>query len=199
MSFEYTGDGHQPADESALLSNRPPPALDVDAFRELHGRLLYGFALLISLGDRDAAARWSAAALGAFVPANGELRHPERAAAWLRARVVSDASRGLNSRGSTPSDRADALRPLNVDDAMIHALSALELRQRAALVAHDVERLQMRDVSTIVGARDRALARMLTRARARFIDAYLVEPGADARADGRITAHIRDTARRVLA
>src|SRR6187431_2709085 len=64
------------------------------AFRELHGRRLHGFALLLTLGDRPGAARLASEALAAGAMRVDELRHPERAAAWLRHRLVDRARVG---------------------------------------------------------------------------------------------------------
>src|SRR5262245_49203152 len=76
-----------------------------DAFRELHGRRLHGFALLLTLGDRAEAARLASDALDAGVARVDELRHPERAAAWLRRRVVD---RARVSRAVPPDAHATA-------------------------------------------------------------------------------------------
>ena len=62
-----------------------------DAFRELHGSRLHGFAQLLVLGDRHAAAKLASDALADGAARVDELRHPERAAAWLRRRVVERA------------------------------------------------------------------------------------------------------------
>src|ERR687895_367576 len=64
----------------------PDPPVEVvrAAFRELHGRRLHGFALLLTLGDRERAASLASDALAAGQLRVDELRHPERAAAWLR-------------------------------------------------------------------------------------------------------------------
>ena len=70
------------------------------AFRELHGRRLHGFALLLTLGDRPSAARLASEALADGAMRVEELRHPERAAAWLRHRVVERARVG-RARTST--------------------------------------------------------------------------------------------------
>ena len=56
---------------------------------------LHGFAILVTLGDRRAAERAAGFALAAGAEQAAALRHPERAAAWLRARTL----RTLGSRG----------------------------------------------------------------------------------------------------
>jgi hypothetical protein len=198
MSFEYTGDGHQPLEARAPEHDATPPELDVAALRELHGRLLHGFALLIGLCDRESAGGWTAAALAAPAPMSDKLRHPERAAAWLRARVLSIAMSDTVNRGRALSDRAEVLEQLHVDLPLIDALSALDLRQRAALVAHDVERLDIRDVATVVGAHGEDLQRLLSHARAQLISAFTGEVPTDT-SQGAIATKIRDAAARVLA
>jgi hypothetical protein len=58
------------------------------AFRDLHGSRLYGFALIVAMGERQWAAQAATQALAEGELRLPELRHPERAAAWLRRRVV---------------------------------------------------------------------------------------------------------------
>ena len=99
----------------------PQPELVRAAFRDLHGARLYGFALLVTLGDRGRAARLSATALAAGASRLADLRHPERAAAWLRARVLADAARTVRSpgRGRLVPEALAAVEPLGVDTAML--------------------------------------------------------------------------------
>jgi DNA-directed RNA polymerase specialized sigma24 family protein len=167
------------------------------SFRELHGRRLHGFALLVTLGNRPLAARLSAEALAAAALRRHELRHPERAAAWLRARVLSGLPRRV--REPSPADERVALEPLDVDRAVIDGLAALSVRERAALVASDVERLDARDVADLVGRSGRALERLLSGARRRYMRAHAAAPLADASPDGQLVARIRDVAHRALA
>jgi DNA-directed RNA polymerase specialized sigma24 family protein len=151
-------------------------ALDVvrEAFREVHGRHLHGFALLLLLGDAPRAARFTVDALDAAVLHLDQLRHPERAAAWLRARVVR-ASRGM-SRVPT---RLQPLAELGVEPAVAGALGTLRHRERAAIIAAAVERLDRRDVATVVGADGAALDRLLGRARRRYAAAHAARAGDD--------------------
>ena len=72
------------------------------AFRDVHGRHLHGFALLLLCGDAPTAAAVTVEALDAGAARVGRLRHPERAAAWLRSRVLQAA------RAGTPEDRERA-------------------------------------------------------------------------------------------
>jgi DNA-directed RNA polymerase specialized sigma24 family protein len=61
---------------------------------------------------------------------------------------------------------------MGVSPAVLVALRQLSLRQRAALVAHDVERLDRQDVATILHASDTAVARLLGRGRRIYLGAY---------------------------
>ena len=161
------------------------------AFRELHGRRLHGFALLLTLGDRPAAARLASDALEAGATRVDELRHPERAAAWLRHRVVGRARIGRAADAD-----ARVLLNLGVDEALVVAFGSLGRLERAALIASTVERLDRRDVASIVGREGSSLDRMLRRARGRLMRAYAetaVEPP-----DGPIAAHVQGLARRAM-
>lgn len=169
-----------------------------DAFRELHGRRLHGFTLLLTLGDRSLAARLTADALASGTDRATELRHPERAAAWLRARVLNGMPR--RHRRPSPAEERAGLDPLGVDRAVVDGLAAIGPRQRAALVAFDVERLDQRDAATIVGRHGPALERLLTRTRARYLDACASVPGPSGRdAGGPTVRRIRAVAARTMA
>jgi hypothetical protein len=154
---------------------RPPPDAPPDdewvraAFHELHGRSLHGFALLLTLGDLTHAARLTGEALGEGMARVDEMRHPERAAAWLRARVVRAATRRRVANRATPS----VLRGLGADAAVTAGLAALDVRERAALVAALVEHLDQRDVATIVGRDGERLGDLLRAARRRYLVGYL--------------------------
>jgi hypothetical protein len=161
------------------------------AFRELHGRRLHGFALLLTLGDRPSAARLASEALADGATRVEEHRHPERAAAWLRHRLVARAHVG---RDSHPDTRV--LLDLGVDEALVVAFRSLGRLERAALIASAVERLDRRDVAAIVGREGSSLDRLLRRARARLMKAY-TETAAEP-PDGPIAAHVRSLARRAM-
>jgi len=126
----------------------------------------------MTLGDQTLAARLAADALAEACGRVGELRHPERAAGWLRSRVL----RGIGRRRRAPElwsrDRIASLVPLGVDDAMLAGLTTLERRERAALIAATIERLDRRDVAVIVGRDGRRLDNLLARARASYLDTY---------------------------
>ena len=88
----------------ARRSEGAPPELMRAAFRDLHGTRLHGFALLVTLGDRAHAARLTRGdALAAGMAQAAALRHPERAAAWLRP--ASPASRRTERRGRSAPPR----------------------------------------------------------------------------------------------
>ena len=160
----------QASTKRAPASNGAPPDLLRAAFRDLHGPRLHGFALLIALGDRATAARLATEALAAGSARTGELRHPERAAAWLRQRVTRNAGRMGRSIGGrhVAGDGLPALELMGVEAAGFAGLSALTIRERAALVADSVERLGRHDVATVVGIDGTRLDRLIRRARSRY-------------------------------
>lgn len=143
------------------------------AFRDVHAARLHGFALLIALGDRAAAMAAAGRALAEGTRRMSELRHPERAAAWLRWRVV----RRLAARH--PSGSLSSLRGLGVDEALFHGLQALSLRERAALVASSIEGFAPLDVATILGVSPVAARRVAATARRRFAAAYAASPSGE--------------------
>lgn len=69
------------------------------------------------------------------------------------------------------------LERMDVDDAIIAGLAALSLRERAALVAANIERLGLPDVAVIVGRSDRQLSDLLARARTTYFRAYAATAG----------------------
>ena len=157
-----------PADRpaEATASRADERMLDA-AFRDLHGARLHAFALLLTLGDRRRAALLAADAIAAAADHLGELRHPERAAAWLRARVTGDA--GSNDRRLDADERLATLAELNVGAATLAGLSALTRPERAGLIASSIEGLDRRDVATVVGRDGRRLDSLLSRARRRYL------------------------------
>lgn len=140
-----------------------------DAFVELHGERLFGFGLLVTLGDRGLAGLLSAETLAAGAARIDQLRHPERAAAWLRARLTREA-RGpaWGSRRPTEHERREVLRALGVEPAAYDALASLDVRGRAAIAAAVVEGLTAADVHEIVGSDDR-----VRHARRDYLTAYV--------------------------
>ena len=180
-------------DPSRPVADAVTPDAVRTAFRELHGRHLHGFALLLMLGDAPRAARLTVGALDAAVPHIDALRHPERAAAWLRARVVR-ASRGMQR----PATRLQPLAELGVEPAVAGALGTLRHDERAALVAAAVERLDRRDVATIVGQDGAALDRILARARRRYAAAHAARAADDPPVAGPLVDRVRAEALRAM-
>lgn len=144
------------------MHTAPPPELQA-AFRDLHGRRLHGFALLLTLGDRALAARVASQALGEGIDRVAELRHPERAAAWLRGRVLQRTRRDRPVRPARAADAAVALADMGVPEGVAEALGPLSLIQRAAVIATIIERLDRRDVATMIGRDAAGLERVLRR------------------------------------
>ena len=166
------------------------------AFQELHGPRLHGFALLVTLGNQTLAARIASNALAAGTKRVNELSHPERAAAWLRRRVVREARRSRQSDGGTGSRRRAALEDLGVNATAFAALAALDVLERAALVASTVERLDAGDVATIVGQDGARLDRLIRRSRSTAITASApIDHGGDG---GPIATRVRAVATRAL-
>ena len=180
------------APDQRRFADTAAPDVVRDAFREVHGRHLHGFALLLVLGDGPRAAQLTVDALDAAVPHLDELRHPERAAAWLRARVVR-SSRGV-SRAPT---RIQPLAELGVEPAVAGALGMLRHIERAAVIAVVIERLDFRDVATIVGQEAAALDRLLARARRRYAAAHAARAG-DEVVPGPLVERIRAEAARSM-
>jgi hypothetical protein len=166
------------------------------AFSELHNARLFGFALLLTLGDRDRAASITAAALADADPT--ALRHPERAAATLRRRVVSLLGRRGPQGASTLTSRF-AFGDMSVDGAVISGLQALTSTERAALVASHVEGFDIRDVATIVGRDGGSLDRLMRRAAQKYAAAYVASAPDAPAAAGRLAGLINETAERALA
>ena len=142
------------------------------AFRDLHGPRLHGYALLVTLGDRQPAAAAASEALAEAGSRLAQLRHPERAAAWLRARVARSLSRrGRPAEGER--DRRETLRTLGVTDAAFAGLAALSPKERAAFVAATIERLEPIDVEEVSGRDPAGAARLVDGARRRYLAAAL--------------------------
>jgi DNA-directed RNA polymerase specialized sigma24 family protein len=131
-----------------------------------------------------------------------ELRHPERAAAWLRAQLLRRLGR-VSSPQSVRSDeeRHAALRQLGAADPLFDGLAALPMRERAALVASAIERFDAADVETILGLRPGASPRLVGRAREHYLAAVAaaVPPNALGAAPGGLVAdRVRDVAGRTM-
>lgn len=118
------------------------------AFWDTHAARLHGFALLITIGDRRRAASATATAMAAGAERAAELRHPERAAGWLRQRVIRELRRTRRTPGLTAKERHVALRQLGATKPVITLLEGLTVERRAALVAGSLEGLGLPDVAT---------------------------------------------------
>lgn len=189
----------QASPNRAPTSEGAPPKLMRAAFRDLHGTRLHGFALLVTLGDRARAAQLTADALAAGMAEAAALRHPERAAAWLRQRVLRAAERsGEATRRGSGQEGRHALAELGVDAAMFAGLSGLTTRQRAALVADSVERLDRGDVATIVRVDGARLDRLIRLVRARYAAAVASTLEDEPAVDGPTATRIRAVASRAL-
>ena len=184
---------HQP-DRSAAASSAPE--LLREAFHDLHGARLHGFAMLLTLGDRRRAAGLAAGAIRDATADLATLRHPERAAAWLRGHVVRHAGRRVPD--IPVADRFAGLADLMVSSAALAGLAALDVRGRAALIATHIERLDRRDVATIVGQDGERLDRLVRRAIERYLDGHRAVPD-DAPPSGPIAERVRAASARVLA
>ena len=182
----------------------PAPLGDAEflrsAFRELHGPRLHGFALLVALGDARRAERAAAAALAQGAKQVEILRHPERAAAWLRARALRDLQgRRWFGGGPSPDVRRGVLASLGTDSPTFEGLAALSARARAALVASAVERFDPIDVETILGSSGSATRKAVSRARARYLEVMGRQPAAGTKfMTGTLSKRVREVVDRAL-
>jgi hypothetical protein len=142
-----------------------------EAFRQLHGARLHGFALLVSLGDERRAERAAGEALAAGETRAASLRHPERAAAWIRAQALSALRDAPPPSRSDEAGRRAALDALGVSPMAYDGLAALKVDERATLVASLIERFEALDIETILGSEPAATRRAISRARQRYLAA----------------------------
>lgn len=190
--------GGYPTTTAAALRASERDGLLRAAFRELHGARLHGYALLVTLGDRQRAARAASEALGAGARRAGELRHPERAAAWLRARVNRSIDLGAGHRdGPGETDRRAALAGLGVDGIAYTGLAQLDPRLRVALVAAEIERLEPLDVEVVLGVSGARARRMVATARSRYLAAHATEPVGAGREPQRLAGELAARVRRM--
>jgi hypothetical protein len=170
-----------------------------DAFRALHGPRLHGFAMLVTLGDDGAAERAAGRALAAGAAEAAALRHPERAAAWLRARTLRDLKHWAPGASTPPATLPGALAGLGVDDGVYQGLAALSVGARAALVASAVERFAPIDIEIILGASPAATRRAVAEARDRYLRVAVNESsGRPAAPDGELTRRVQAVAARAM-
>lgn len=190
----------QPADSPVTPSVASAVEAMQAAFRDVHGRRLHGFALMLTLGDRPLAARLADRAITTATQRVHELRHPERAAGWLRAQVLRHAPR--LRRATRPGPAAiRALGELGADAFVVTALRVLSTRERAALIATDIERLEQRDVGTIIDADGAGLERVIRQARSRYAYAFAAFAAVadhEPTINGPLTAKIQAAADRAL-
>lgn len=101
------------------------------------------------------------------IPHLGDLRHPERAAAWLRSAAVASLASGRLREPEAA--RRETLRSLGVTDAAFDGLAGMDARERAAFVAAAVERFEPLDVETILRSDPGTTRRLVDRARSRYL------------------------------
>jgi len=150
-----------------------------EAFRHVHGSRLHGFALLVSLGDARRAERAASEALASGEARASSLRHPERAAAWVRARLVPALRRSRRPGPTDMAARRGALRGLGVDGPAFDGLAALDFDARVAFVASSIERFAPLDVETILRTGPAATRRAIERARGRYLSVVASLPETD--------------------
>ena len=175
-SVPYPQHQTTPEDPATAVAQVPHDVREADllraAFRDLHGPSLHGFTLLLTLGDRQRAESVATAALAEGASRAGSLRHPERAAAWLRAKAIRTLKRPRLSRSrSTREQRRAALHALGTTDLAIAGLSVLSLQERAALVASGIERLDGLDLESVLGRSRSGVRRVIFDARRRYLAA----------------------------
>lgn len=153
------------------------------AFRDLHGPRLHGFALLVTHGDTHAAEVAAGSALTAGAEQADALRHPERAAAWLRARVVRGLRQGSRDTSVLDAIRRKALADLGAGEEVFLGLAPLRVELRAALVASAIERFEAIDIETILGAGPAAARRKVAKARKQYLQALDAPAEAEAEAE----------------
>ncbi|HEV8251817.1 MAG TPA: hypothetical protein VGQ66_00390 [Candidatus Limnocylindria bacterium] len=174
IDFAVAGSRRSPGRSPTAILQPSPAQYDdatlAAAFRDLHGPRLHGFAILVTLGDQQLAERVAGFSLAAGARQAAALRHPERAAAWLRARTLRALHEPRAPGRSTPVEaRRAALATLGVDESVYHGLAALGIDARAALVASAIERFDPIDVETILAAAPAATRHAVAEARSRYM------------------------------
>jgi len=167
------------------------------AFRDLHGARLHGFTLIVTLGDRSLASRLAAQALAEGSAHVSELRHPERASAWLRARVLRGVKRA-HGPGSTPEERRATLAILGIDGGTFDTLAAFTPMERAALVAGVIERLDPRDLELVLGTSATAVHRQTVAVRRHFLERRAAGSATEGLAEPVLANRIAEIAERAL-
>jgi hypothetical protein len=160
--------------------------------------------MLVTLGDRQAAELVAGFALVAGANQAAALRHPERAAAWLRARTLHTLHQRRSITRKVPIDaRRATLATLGVDEAAFRGLAALNLDARAALVASAIERFDPIDIETILDASPAAARHAAAEALDRYVrHAEATQPAERDEPDdsptGELASRVRDVANRAF-
>jgi hypothetical protein len=143
-----------------------PPHIQPGGSSDQTATRLEGFALIVTLGDRERAASVTADAWTAAVQDTADEVNP----AELRRRILR-ALRSRRSHAASPTDaaRRDALEQLRVSDAAFAGLAALNHRQRAAIVAAWVEHSSREDLATILELDGERLERFVAQAGRRYL------------------------------
>jgi hypothetical protein len=97
----------------------------------------------------------------------GDLRHPERAGAWLRSAALASLVSGRPRESEAV--RRETLRALGVTDAAFDGMAGMDVRERGAFVAAIVERFEPLDVETILRSDPRTSRRLVDRARRHYL------------------------------
>jgi hypothetical protein len=158
----------------------------------------------VTLGDARAAERAAGFALAAGAGQAAALRHPERAAAWLRARALRLLrERGFLRRATPVEARRAALATVGADETVYRGLAGLSIDGRAALVASAIERFDPIDVETILDAAPAAARHAVAQARERYLRFAArgptdesEEPGGQPM--GELASRVRDVAARAF-
>ena len=153
------------------------------ALRDEYGSGLYGFALLLTLGDRGRAAELADASLRAAEQRISDFAEPTFVAAWLRRHVLWSAGRGelptwlllgklRRLVGRQEAELHAPLHEMQADSAMLASLSTLSVRERAALVLADVEHLDETEISDVLGS-SRGVRRLINQARYKYARSFV--------------------------
>jgi DNA-directed RNA polymerase specialized sigma24 family protein len=169
------------------------------AFRDAHGARLNGFALLITLGDEALAASLAANALGEGVRHADVLRHPERAATWLRARVLRATPKRLPRRKAPgDEDRRTALAAIGVHGGTYDTLASLTVDERAALIASAVEGFASLDLELMLGTSPGLVRRRVSEVRRKFFERQVAGHDAQPPRTGPLGSRVREIADQAL-
>jgi hypothetical protein len=169
------------------------------AFRDAHGARLNGFALLLTLGDAPLANALAAHAVDEGARQAKELRHPERAAAWLRGRVLRAAPKRLPRRGGPGiAARRAALARLGVDDLTYGTLVTLSVNARAALIASATEGFSLLDLELVLGTSAHAVRRQVAKAQLTFVERQMAHEQPGSPRVGPLAMRVRDIADRAI-